>query len=663
MYKICVFAGTAEGRELVEFLRGQKGVLVTACVATEYGEQLLSPAENLTISARRLDRDEIKELLDVTGFDLVIDATHPYAVSVTENIVWACSAAGIEYIRLLREDSGAPEDGVVVPDAKSAAAFLENTQGNILLTTGSKELADFARLPQFQARVYARVLPMENSLQLCREVGLTSAHILAMQGPFSVEMNIAMLRAVSAKYLVTKEGGSSGGFGEKLLAARAAGVAPVIIGRPRVEKGLSISEVIGLLCRRFGLEWKPQIAVVGMGPGSLAAITEEARKAIDEADCLIGAQRMLNAVSRPGQGVFSAISPDVICAYIAQHREYRRFAVVLSGDAGFFSGAKKLLPLLGQYPVRVLPGISSMAYLCARLGSSWEDVVPVSLHGRSRDIAADVRANPKVFALVGGEDGISRLCSALTEAGLGEVRVSVGERLSYPEERIVTGRAAELKNLQFCPLSAALIENDVASSIVTHGLPDHLFQRRQGEAPVPMTKSEVRSVCLSKLQLTADSIVWDVGAGTGSVSIEAALQARRGMVYAVEYKPEALALLEENREKFHVCNMTVVPGKAPESCQKLPPPTHAFIGGSSGNLREILSLLLEKNSCVRIVATAVTLETIGALTECCKSLPFTETEAISLNVARDRQTGGYRLMTAQNPVFIFTMQAGSAGVV
>ena len=503
---------------------------------------------------------------------------------------------------------------------------------------------------------------MEESLRLCREARLAPAHIFAMQGPFSVEMNVAMLKAVSAAYLVTKESGSRGGFAEKAAAARAAGAVLVVIGRPAQRKGSSLSDALELVCRRFGLNRQPRVAVVGIGPGSRAAMTGEVRTAIEQADCVIGAKRMTEAVVRPGQAVFHAIDPEAIAAHIAAHREHRSFTVVMSGDVGFFSGAKKLLPKLKDSQVKVLPGLSSLAYLCARLGTSYEDVVPVSVHGREHNIVPDIRANARVFALVGGEDGMTRLCRTLTDAGLGDVRVSVGEKLSYPDEKITVGTAAELSEQSFETLSVALIENRGAKHIVTHGLPDAAFQRGGSEdGMVPMTKSEVRAVCLSKLQLTADSVCWDVGAGTGSVAIEMALQARKGRVYAIERKDAAVALLRENKTRFAAENLTVVSGCAPEACRDLPAPTHAFIGGTSGNMKDIVALLLKKNPGVRIVATAISLESVAELTDCVRAFPFSEHEVISVTVARGRTAGSYHLMTGQNPVYIFTMQAGGNG--
>ena len=373
MYKICVFAGTTEGRELVEFLSSQP-IEVTACVATEYGETLLPTADNLTVSAKRLPVAEITQLLSKTAFDLVIDATHPYAASITESISAACQATGTEYLRLLRGASALSDDVVYVPDTEMAAEFLGGTEGNILLTTGSKELAKFGKLTGFGDRVYARVLPMDASLDACHAAGLKVSHIIAMQGPFSEEMNLAMLHTVSASWLVTKDGGEPGGFDAKVSAARKATARLVVIGRPAQKDGVSFPEVIELLCTRFGCSRKPHVDVLGIGPGNREAMTEEVRRAIKRADCLIGAKRMIEAVASSGQRVHDAIASSDIADFILTHREYQRFAVVMSGDVGFFSGTKKLLPLLDSCEVNVLPGLSSLVYLCARLKTSYEDI-------------------------------------------------------------------------------------------------------------------------------------------------------------------------------------------------------------------------------------------------------------------------------------------------
>ncbi len=656
MSKICIFGGTTEGRKLAEFLSGQP-CDVMVCVATDYGQTLLPEAEHVSVSARRLPVGEIVSLLTEHRFDLVIDATHPYAQSITKSIARACRETETLRWRLLRGASGVSPEHTYVETVSDAAAFLAGTEGNILLTTGSKELAKFSQLPGFSERVWARVLPLQSSLDACAQAGLPASHIFAMQGPFSEAMNAAMLRTIGAQYLVTKDGGAPGGFEEKESAAKSAGARLVVIGRPPEEEGLSLSKTISALCTRFGFAPKPEVFIAGIGPGSEALQTQEVRAAIRRADCLIGARRMLDAVAGPQQLTIDAIAPETIASHIAQHPECGVFCVVMSGDTGFYSGTKKLLPLLKACRVRVLPGLSSMSYLCARLGVSYEDAVPVSLHGRDLDIAREVRRRRKVFTLVGGDGGMQALCERLTQAGLGHVRIAVGERLSYPDEAITRGTAQELRSHTFDKLSAALIENDTPGEIVTPGLPDEAFLRNLEPGKlVPMTKSEVRSICLSKLRLTPNAVCWDVGAGTGSVSIEMARLCADGTVYAIEKSERALALLEQNKEAFSASNMQIIPGSAPEVCRDLPAPTHAFLGGTSGSVRDILALLLEKNPHVCIVATAVTLESVSALSACMED--FEAAECVSVQGSKAAALGQYHLMQAQNPVYIFTLQNG-----
>jgi len=652
MCKVCVFAGTSEGRRLAEAL-ARRGAAVTACTATEYGGTLLPQGENLRVEAGRLDRAGMEALLRGSGFDRVVDATHPYAAQVTENLRAACDNLGVPCLRLLRGSGALPQGAAVLPDVPSAVDYLAGTEGNILLTTGSKELRAWSALPDFASRVFARVLPLESSLTACRACGLPPAHIIAMQGPFSLELNEAMLRAAEAKILVTKAGGAPGGFEEKVEAARRAGAALVVIGRPAREEGLSYGEVLKRLCAELGLSVRPHVSVVGIGPGPRDGMTLRAARALEGAECVIGAARML-ACAAPGQLRCQAVAPEKIVEAIQSHPECERFTVLLSGDVGFFSGAKGLLPRLENCDVEVIPGVSSLSYLCAKLGASYEDVTAVSLHGRDRDIAGAVGRHRRVFALVGGEGGAQKLCADLAAAGLGDVQVSVGERLGYPDEAVTTGTAAELAGTSFHSLSAVLIQGG-GSQPVTPGLPDEAFARLPS---VPMTKREVRAAALSALALTGDSVCWDVGAGTGSVSVEMARLIPGGVVYAVERRADALPLLEENRARFHLDNLHIIAGEAPAALEALPAPTHVFLGGSGGQTKAILALALEKNPSVRVVASAVTLESVGELTRCGAALPFGPMEAVCLTAARSREAGAYHLMTGQNPVYLFTFQGG-----
>lgn len=650
MCKICVFAGTSEGRELIEALTG-RGAAITACVATEYGEVLLGQRSDVRILAGRMNMEEMTALLRAEAFDVVVDATHPYADVVTQNIAAACREVGASYLRLLRGSGMAEGDGAFVPDVAACVDYLRSTEGNILLTTGSKQLPQFCADPDLRARIYARVLPMQASLQTCADCGIAPDHIIAMQGPFDEALNCAMLRAVNARYMVTKDTGGAGGYGAKIAAAKRAGAQAVVIGRPAQVKGYAFHELLSHLEETLALTPpRKRVVLAGLGMGNSETRTLGLERAIREADALIGAQRMLESVETAGKRCHTAVLARDIAEFIRSDPG-RRYAVLLSGDTGFYSGARGLVAELTDMDVEVLPGIGSLQYFCARLKRPWQDVRALSLHGRDCDFAGEVRRNPAVFALVGGSDGAHQAIARLCDAGLGTCTVHVGQRLGYDDERIVSGTAQELLNESFDPLSVVLVENDHSDAfVVTHGLPDEAFDRDE----TPMTKSEVRSISLSKLQLTRGSVVYDVGSGSGSVSVECALQATQGRVYAIEMKEKALSLTRHNAEKFGLTNLELVAGAAPDALESLPAPTHAFIGGSTGKLRNIIDCLLAKNPDVRIVANAVTLETVAELTELCKS--FEVCDIAEVSVSKPRVLGRYHLMTAQNPVYIFTMQ-------
>ena len=655
MTKLCIFAGTSEGRQLAEALAG-RGAELTVCVATEYGEISLVHLPDCTVLAGRMPRDEIEALLRKEGFEAVVDATHPYAEHITESIRSAADVSGTEYIRLLRESTASEEDGVFVADTEMCIAFLKKTEGNILLTTGSKTLPLYCEDPAMKERIYARVLPLEDSFRTCKECGLPADRILAIQGPFSREMNIAMLKQVNASWMVTKDTGSAGGYEDKIAAAKECGAKAVIIGRPEeTETGKSLQETIALLEQKLLLVPKSKkVIMVGIGMGTEGTLTAEGKKAIETADVLLGAQRMLEGFKSSHSRVFTAIAAKDI-ADVIEHENGPFFAVLYSGDTGFYSGAKSLAEVLKERGVEadvtILPGIGSLSYFCAKLGRTWQDVKAISLHGRETDLVRCVKENPAVFTLLGGQTGALDALERLKEAGLGALKASVGQRLGYEDESIVSGSVDELADGTYDPLSVLLIENPAWKSYpVTHGIADDAFTR----ADVPMTKQEIRSITLSKLRLTKGAVIWDIGSGSGSVSVECALQAAEGHVYAIEKETDAVELTRANMEKFGIPNMTVVEGDAPGALAELPVPTHAFIGGSTGNLKEILAVLLEKNQHVRIVANAVTMETAAELSEAAKE--FAYSDICCVNVSRGRKMGRYHLMTAQNPVYIVTMQ-------
>lgn len=665
MYKVLVFAGTTEGRKIAEYLnRCQINAYVS--VVTSYGESLLPKGGSLCILHRRMNQEEMCAFIQEKEISIVIDATHPYAAEVTRNIRQACESTNSFYVRLLRKSAemGAKAaDVVYVNSVEEAVDFLEGTDGNILVTTGSKELHKFTHLKNYKDRVYARVLSLPKVAASCAALGFEGKHLICMQGPFSLELNLALLKQYECTYLVTKESGTQGGFVEKYEAARRGGCRLVVIGRPIEEEGLSLEECKCLLKTELGFVTKPRIVLVGIGMGSEATFTVEAKRTFLESDLIIGAKRMLDAVLQAGFAdgeacTFQAYDSEVIASYIETHPHFERIAIALSGDVGYYSGAKKLYAALnarGFSDVSAVCGISCGVYFMAKIQKSWEDVRMTSVHGRTENLIALIEEQEKVFSILGDSQAVAELSKKLLLYGMEDVILYIGENLSYPKEKIVKGSPKDFLTYQADPLGVIYIENPRAAfKAATHGMPDEAFLRDR----VPMTKEEVRSISLSKLRLTRNAVCYDVGAGTGSVAVEIAKVTTGGRVYAIEKKGLAVELLRKNKVHQKADNLVIIEGTAPHALEGLEAPTHAFIGGSSGNLKEIMELLLKKNPRIRMVINAISLETVAESVRCLKELPVTEVEVVQASISRAKELGNYHMMMGENPIYIISCCGG-----
>ena len=700
MCKILLFGGTTEGRELSEFLV-KNNISALVCVATTYGCKLASSSDAVRVLTERLTAAEMEALMRTEQPELVIDATHPYAAAVTENILQAAQRTHVEYLRVLRasadkgaqaeqhllsEDDGAMGSVVYLDSMETAIDWLNSRAGRILATTGSKELQAYTAIDDWQERVFARVLSTAESVQHCASIGFEGKHLIAMQGPFPTELNEALLRTYDISYLVTKDTGQAGGFAEKLLACEAVGCTAVVIGRPRKETGISVMACKALLAERFALQPRVKVSLIGIGPGGQGSMTEEAAAALADADYVIGSGRMLD-LARGKKPILDEYRSAVIAHYIDTHRAYERFAVLLSGDTGFYSGAKKLyeqLTMLGEsVELHVIPGVSSVSALAARLGTSWDDAVIVSNHGRTQSLVPLIRDHAKVFSILGKPADAAELAQKLVDFEMPEVKLSVGERLSYADEKITIGAAKDLCSFRHDPLSVLLLENPCAAETKINPLhcrKDEEFLRGK----VPMTKEEIRVLSVDRLHLTEDAVCYDIGAGTGSVSVEMALRASKGRVYAVERNPEAIRLLQDNRRKFKTDNLHIIEGLAPEAMRELPPATHVFIGGSAGNMEAIVEAALtrlpenkeaasEKNAfdladCgnqkpaqVRFVINCIAMESTAQALACAKKYGCGEPEVTQISVARGHAVGSYTMMKSENPITIVCFDAEKRG--
>jgi precorrin-6Y C5,15-methyltransferase (decarboxylating) len=391
---------------------------------------------------------------------------------------------------------------------------------------------------------------------------------------------------------------------------------------------------------------KKHIIIAGAGMGAATDMTEGLLSAAGHAELIIGPERVTDVFAGYGCRIVNEYRADRIKRIVDEAGE-TKILVLVSGDQGFFSAAPRIREALSEYSPSVMPGISSVSYMSACTGIPWSGAEIVSAHGRQINIASAVRRSKVTYVLTGGN--IGELLDGLCRYGYRDLEVYIGERLSYGDGRISHGTAGQLYRGHYDPLSVMTILNPYADESSPAGIPDSEFIR----GGRPLTKRFVRAAAISALKLKADSTVWDIGAGTGSVSVEAALNAWRGTVYAVEREKKGIDLIKQNAVKFHADNIVPVYGEAPEALFGLPPADAYFIGGSGGRLDEILEAVKEaEKDDKRVVITAVTLQTLAGASEALEKAGAFNISVSQLQVAETHRAGRYDLFRAQNPVFI-----------
>ncbi len=457
MSDVIIFGGTTEGRRLAEFC-GEHKIQTVVCVVSEYGEMLVPESPSVRVIRKALDKDEMEALFAAEKPSLVLDATHPYARVVTENVTQVCQKMGIVWYRVLRKSELETKNAdsiVTVDSVDQAVEWLKSHEGTVLVTTGSKELVKYTAIPDYKERIFARILPDSQALLNSETLGFPRNHMIAMQGPFSMEMNIATMHMTGAKYLVTKESGHAGGFLDKIHAAEAVGATALVIGRPLKETGISLEEACQYL-EPFGTEKITRtITLIGIGMGAPGMWTVAARRALLEADAVAGASRMVESVEKDlgEKAVLKAYDGKKILDWFEHAPQLRKLAVLYSGDTGFYSGASGLAETLRErqeagkdqeIQLEILPGISTVSYLASRLQIPWQDLELESLHGREAKPWEALERGKNVFLLLGGVEPVAEVSRMIFEHGFGSWLVSAGKNLSYDDEEILTDTAENM---------------------------------------------------------------------------------------------------------------------------------------------------------------------------------------------------------------------------
>ena len=424
------------------------------------------------------------------------------------------------------------------------------------------------------------------------------------------------------------------------------------------------------------------VYVVGVGGEGGPSLTPRALSLIQQAEVLVGGERLLALFpDLPAHRVAVRAGLDEVIEQIRTSAECSRVVVLASGDPGFYGIARPLAAALGKERLEIIPNVSSIQLAFARIGESWDDALLLSVHARPIvEVVQAIADARKVALLTDGQHTPSAVAQALLDHGIDGFRAYVCENLGAPDERVVETDLTGLVGREFAPLNVLLLLRDAAiapspytergmggevspplaggegqgeGALPLFGLPDEAFHQQRPPGGL-ITKSEVRAVALARLRLREDSVVWDIGAGSGAVAVEAARLARRGEVFAVERNPAAGEDIQRNAIKFAVPQVKVVQAEAPEGLAALPAPDAVFVGGSGGRLADILAVVCHRlRPGGRVVVNVATLENLSGALEALRSQGYVA-EVAQVSVARSRSDAGLTRLQALNPVFIVT---------
>ncbi len=397
------------------------------------------------------------------------------------------------------------------------------------------------------------------------------------------------------------------------------------------------------------------IHVIGAGIAGHEGFTPQALELINQSELLFGAQRLL--------GLFPDFSGETFPLDDSNRAEMvsrlqdcnGRVVVLASGDPLFFGLGRYLLRNLAEELIEFHPNVTSVQYAFAKIREPWDDSVFISVHDRDlKDVVDRIVANDKAAILTDGINTPGMISRELLSRRRGGYKAYLCENLGTAAEKIRVTNIKGLLELEVAPLNVLILireyEDDIQEYIPTLGIPDEEFVSLKQL----ITKEEVRVVTLAKLKLRHDMCLWDIGAGSGSICIEADPLLPDGRIFAIERNSEYRQFIKENLQKFNTRNVALIEGDAPDCLEELPDPDRVFIGGSGGRLWEILDTVDQRLAVGgRIVLNASTLDTLTSANEYFGNAGY-QVEVVTLNIARTRPHSNYKMFEAYDPVYILT---------
>lgn len=394
------------------------------------------------------------------------------------------------------------------------------------------------------------------------------------------------------------------------------------------------------------------VNIVGCSMGDINGITISAKNVLSESELIIGSSRILDTLSFvKGKKIDSKSANEMI--EIIKKESSENISIAVSGDTGFFSMAKvindKIIENNLDVQVDFICGISSLSYFLNALKISYTNCQTISLHGRKISVLNTVLHNQKTFGITSSGEDMQYVFDCLIKGGFGDTPIFVGENLSYNDEMITKGTPNSLKDIEFGSLCVFLVLNKNSKGYIS--ISDDDFVRGKS----PMTKSDIRALSIIKLGINKNSVVYDIGAGTGSVCCEIAVNYPMSKVFAYEKNSDAIDILKENIQKFDCKNIALFEGTAPDVFLYEEPADFAFIGGSGGNLKDMLNVLRTKNPQVKICITAISLQTLEQILEYIKENNIQNYEISQHSSAFTKKIAKYDMLMANNPVFIVVL--------
>jgi precorrin-6Y C5,15-methyltransferase (decarboxylating) len=406
---------------------------------------------------------------------------------------------------------------------------------------------------------------------------------------------------------------------------------------------------------------KDKVYIIGIAPEGISSLSAATRKLVEQGEIVFGGERLLQMLPSTGKKRI-AIKNNLtgITRIIKANLGIKQMVVLASGDPDFFGIAKHLISKLSKDLVEIIPNVSAMQTAFARIKESWEDAVLVSTHSRPiEDIIQIVRANHKVGILTDNKHTPAAIAEVLMKHGVDGYRAYICQNLGEKEEKVTEADLRSLPGKKFAPLNILILIKKTSQKPHSTeyprllGISDAEFHQRRPKEGL-ITKQEVRAVSLAKMGLTDESIVWDIGSGSGAVAIEASFLIRKGCVYAIEKNDIDVAIIKHNIRKFHAYTVQIFQTFAPDNLDKLPDPTAVFIGGSGGRIKEIIEVVRNRlKPGGHVVANIVALENLNTVTNALKTNGFVA-EVTLVNIAHSTAIADMNRLEALNPVFIVT---------